>query len=208
LALCAGIARLWTAIALAQPPAEPAAGYAEFVAAAQSGQDVDFRAMREAYAKSPDYDPYGTGLPPALAEMMPALDAGDCEKASSIAKAAIAAAFIYPEAHMVLAFCAAQAGDKAGEAAEAKIAAGLLKSIVDTGDGKAPRTAFRVVAIWEEYSILQLRRLSRTAQRLVHTGGHDYDVLDAKRPDMDGTESIYFRVDGFLDRIGSQLGIR
>lgn len=199
-----GLAALWMASALAQP----ASDYAALVAAAKSGQSVDFRALREAYAKSPDYDPYGSKLPSALREMIPAATAGDCQKAVTIAGTAIEAAFIYSDAHMILALCAGKAGDTAREEAERKIAVGLMKSIFNSGDGKTPQTAYRVVTVWEEYNVLQLQHMHRTVQRLVSVDGHEYDVLDAKRDGEDKVQSIYFRIDGFMDQLSRELNPR
>jgi Domain of unknown function (DUF4919) len=205
LGLLLGIAALWAASAVAEPAPQPAAGYAALVAAAKSGLDVDFRALREAYAQSTDYDPYGLKLPPAVRDMFKSAYAGDCEKAVSIAKSAIETTFIYIDAHLTLAFCAGKAGDKAAEDAGRKIAAGLMKSILASGDGKTPQTALRVVTVWEEYSVLSFLRMHKNVQRLVSVDGHAYDVLEAKREGQDKVVSIYFRIDGILEQLERKL---
>jgi hypothetical protein len=196
-----GLAALFAASAFA----EPAADYTALVAAAKSGQNVDFQALREAYAQSPDYDPYGMKLPPAAREMIPAAIAGDCQKAVKIARTVIESAFIHADAHTIVALCAGKAGDDAGEQAERKIAVGLMRSILNSGDGKTPQTAYRVVTVWEEYSVLQLLKLRKTVQRLVSVDGHAYDVLDAKRDGQDSVVSVYFRIDGILAQLDRKL---
>ena len=200
-----GVAALFAASAFAGPAAQPAADYAALVAAAKNGQNVDFQALREAYVKSADYDPYGLKLPPAAREMIPAANAGDCQKAMKIARSVIETAFIHADAHTILALCADKAGDEAGEQAERKIAVGLMRSIFNSGDGKTPQTAYRVVTVWEEYSVLQLLKLRRTVQHLVSVDGHAYDVLDAKRDGQDKVESIYFRIDSILEQLDRKL---
>jgi len=200
-----GLAALFTASAFAEPAAQLAADYTALVAAAKSGQNVDFQALREAYAQSPDYDPYGLKLPPAAHEMIPAAIAGDCPKAMKIARTVIESAFIHADAHTIVALCAGKAGDDAGEQAERKIAVGLMRSILNSGDGKTPQTAYRVVTVWEEYSVLQLLKLRKTVQRLVSVDGHAYDVLDAKRDGQDSVVSVYFRIDGILAQLDRKL---
>jgi Domain of unknown function (DUF4919) len=172
--------------------------YNSLVAKAASGQNVDFAALREAYARSPNYQPYGGAkLLPLTREMVQAGDGGDCQKAIMLALTILEMNFTYFDAHMMLAYCSKKAGDAAAEEKEAKIAIGLVKSILASGDGKTPQTAFRVITVSEGYSVLKILRLRMSAQRLISHEGHAYDVLDAKGSG-DRTVSLYFRIDGIL----------
>jgi Domain of unknown function (DUF4919) len=174
------------------------------VAKAASGQEVDFGALREAYARSPNYDPYGRKLGPIVREMNQAASGGDCQKAIGLALTILEKNFTFSEAHLTLAYCSKKAGDAAAEDKESKIAVGLLKSILASGDGKTPQTAFKVVTVSEEYSVLKTLRLRKSAQRLISHEGHAYDVLDAKESG-DQTVSLYFRIDGILEHMNKAL---
>jgi hypothetical protein len=178
--------------------------YESLVAKAASGQYVEFGALREAYAQSPNYDPYGSNILSTTREMNQAANGGDCQKAAGLAQTLLEKNFTLSDAHFMLAYCSKKAGDAAAEEKEAKIAAGLLKSILASGDGKTPQTAFRVVTISEEYSVLKVLRLQKSMQRLISHEGHAYDVLDAKGSG-DQTVSLYFKIDGILEHMNKKL---
>jgi hypothetical protein len=180
------------------------AEYDTLVAKAASGQDVDFGALREAYAQSPDYQPYSWNIAPIAREMSQAANGGDCQKAIGHALTILKMNFTFSDAHFMLAYCSKKAGDAAAEDKEAKIAIGLLKSILASGDGKTPQTAFRVVTISEEYSVLKILRLQKSLQRLISHEGHAYDVLEAKG-NGDQTVNLYFSVDGILAHANRSL---
>jgi hypothetical protein len=191
-----------SALATLAPRAEGGGGssdYDSLVAKAASGQDVDFDALREAYARSPNYQPHGGAkLNSPVRPMVQAGEGGDCKKAIGIALTILELNFTYFDAHMMLAYCSKKAGDAAAAGKEAKIAIGLVKSILASGDGKTPQTAFRVVTVSEEYSVLKTLRLRKSVQRFISHEGHTYDVLDAKGSG-DRTVSLYFRIDGILE---------
>ena len=178
--------------------------YDTLVAKAATGQDVDFGALREAYARSPNYEPYGSKIPPIAHEMNQAANGGDCQKAIGLAQTILEMNFTFSDAHFMVAYCSKKAGDTAAEAKASNIAVGLLKSIFASGDGKTPKTAFRVVTISEEYSVLKILRLRRSVQRLVSHEGHAYDVLDTKGSG-DQTVSLYFKIDGILEHANRAL---
>lgn len=72
----------------------------------------------------------------------------------------------------------------------------LLKSIVNSGDGKSAESAIFVISIVEEYQTLSVMGLVPAGQRLEHKGNHHYDVLIAR--DQDGaTHEVYFAIDTF-----------
>jgi len=178
--------------------------YDSLVAKAASGQDADFGVLREAYARSPNYEPYGSKILPIAHKMNQAANGGDCQKAAGLAQTILEMNFTFSDAHFMLAYCSKIAGDTAAEEKESNIAVGLLKSIVASGDGKTPKTAFRVVTISEEYSVLKILRLRKSAQQLVSHEGHAYDLLDAKGSGNQ-TVSLYFSIDGILEHANQAL---
>jgi uncharacterized phage-associated protein len=74
-----------------------------------------------------------------------------------------------------------------------KIADGLVASILKSGTGKSPETAYKVISISEEYMALLYLELSATEQSLIEENGRFYDLITAK--DLNGkTHEIYFDI--------------
>jgi len=76
------------------------------------------------------------------------------------------------------------------------MADGLVKSITDSGDGRTPETAFKVITISEEYMTMFYLGLEVRGQALVDAGGVSYDLLMAV--DEGGNEhQVYFDISSF-----------
>ena len=71
---------------------------------------------------------------------------------------------------------------------------GLTSAILATGDGKGPETARIVVAVPDEYLIMNLLGLEMTMQALHETDGHMFDSLDGKLADGTST-TLWFNID-------------
>lgn len=69
---------------------------------------------------------------------------------------------------------------------------GLLGAITSGADGKGAATAFPVLVVSEEYSIMSALKLATPSQRLVTAGGRKYDVLT-------GTDDAGKKVDVWFD---------
>ena len=72
----------------------------------------------------------------------------------------------------------------------------LVKSIVNSGDGKSPETAMYVIGIAEEYEALQELGLTQESQRLEQKNNRHYDVF-AARDSTGEKRDVYFAVDEF-----------
>lgn len=78
---------------------------------------------------------------------------------------------------------------------------GLFEAVLATGDGKTPETAFDVIAIFEEYSLLRFFRYEPKQQTLTHSG------IDALSVIADGEERIvYFNPAASFERMERALG--
>ena len=72
---------------------------------------------------------------------------------------------------------------------------GLVRSILNSGDGKSLEKAWVVINVREEYVLLRVLGFRPSGQSLVNQNGHSYDVMKVKNAE-DGTEqTIYFNVD-------------
>ena len=72
----------------------------------------------------------------------------------------------------------------------------LVKSIVNSGDGKSPETAMYVIGVAEEYEALQELGLTQESQRLEQKNNRHYDVF-AARDSRGEKRDVYFAVDEF-----------
>jgi hypothetical protein len=150
--------------------ADPAGDYGALVTAAQDGDPgVDYTVMRQAYTQTPDYDPLGKRTDGLMHDAEAAYVAKDCKTALAKFKMAIAFNFTLSDAHALSADCLEQAGDKKGEAREQAIAQGLFNSLMGSGDGRSPKTAFWVVTRHEEEVVLAIAGLEGKGQATLKT---------------------------------------
>ena len=182
-------------LALAAAPAGAGENYEALVARAKGGDaTLDYRALRDAYAQSPHYQPYGGDFDDARKAMISAFNAHDCANALGAADKVEAAIFIDITAHLVSRHCFDQAGDKAKADLHRAIAHGLMDSIIASGDGKTTKTAFLVVTINEEYDALSAFQLQLGTQTLVQDDGHTFDRMDAKTKSQQNV-TLFFQID-------------
>jgi hypothetical protein len=170
--------------------------YQDILGAAKSGQPVDWQAFRFAYAESAGFDVTGMKSAATRKAMNEALRANDYAGAIAQANLILNENYTDIDAHVV----SDVANMKLGNTDEAKkqhaIAVGLLRSI-RTGDGKTPETAFTVITVHEEYSLIGVLGMRRQRQAVFSNGGHNYDVLDVV--DKDGlSQKFYFQIDRVL----------
>jgi hypothetical protein len=179
--------------------ADPAGDYAALITAAQEGDPgTDYTAMRQAYAMIADYDPYGRKTNDLIRDGEAAYVAKDCKTALEKFRAAIALSFTLSDAHALSADCLEQAGDKAGEAREEAIAQGLFDSVIISGDGESPETAFHVVTLHEEGVILAIAGLHGTAQALLSTDHGPVDKISVVDPKTGQKSDIFFNVSALM----------
>jgi hypothetical protein len=156
--------------------AGPADDYAALVTAAKDGDPgVDFTVMRQTYTQTPDYDPLGKKTDGLMHDGQAAYVAKDCKTALAKFKMAIAFNFTLSDAHALSADCLEQQGDKKNMAREEAIAQGLFNSIVSSGDGKTPKTAFWVVSRHEEEVVFAVAGLDGKGQDTLKT---DHGLVD------------------------------
>jgi len=173
---------------------EAASKYQDLLAIAKSGQrPVDWQALRFAYASSPEFDLLGLKSQKTREAMNEAMRTNDYAGALAQANLILDQNYVDIDAHII----GEIANSKLGNSEEAKkhheITIGLLRSI-HSGDGKTPESAFTVITIGEEYSLIRVMGLRRNSQALITKGGHSYDVLEVV--DREGkSQSLYFQVD-------------
>lgn len=190
----AGVAWLLVGLAVLSGNARAAElSYDDYVAQVKAGKlDIDYTAFRMAYVASPKYEPYGAARV-LMGQMKKAYTAGDCPAAMAHAKEIFEVNLVQIDAHFVTALCQRKAGNEEEARREHAMLMGLVRSVLGSGDGKSPETAF--VAIEEEYSVLAALSLTLVRQALVNHGGSAFDRMEAKKRDSDQTVTLYFNVD-------------
>lgn len=195
----AGVVLLLVGLALLSGNARAAEpSYDDYVAEVKAGKlDIDYTAFRMAYVASSKYEPYGaTRL--LVIQMKKAFTAGDCPAAMAHAKEIFEVNLVQIDAHFVTAVCQRKAGNEEEARREHAMLMGLIKSVLGSGDGKSPETAFVVIAIEEEYSVLATFSLTLVSQALVNLGASAFDRMEVKKRDSDETVTLYFNVDRLL----------
>ena len=86
-------------------------------------------------------------------------------------------------------------------------ARGLIRTILATGDGKTPETAFAVIAVAEEYAIIGALGLKRGQQALINKDGHSYDLMRVTTKDG-AMERLYFNIDRVMRWNAEKMGGR
>jgi hypothetical protein len=72
----------------------------------------------------------------------------------------------------------------------------LINSIINSGDGKTPKTAMYVISIVEEYEVLAELGLTVQSQSLAQENNHHYDAFNVV--DANGeSRQVYFAIDEF-----------
>ena len=155
--------------------------------------EVDWQALRFAYADSSSFDLLGERTDAARRAMFEALNKDDDAAVIAEANTILAADFVDIDAHVGLDLAYKATGQAALSAREHQIALGLLKS-VHTGDGTTPEQAFTVISVSEEYATMRAFALQVTGQALIEAPPHSYDRLTV----TDGagqTHTVFFLVD-------------
>ena len=178
-------------------PAPAATGprYDDLLAQAKrDGAAVDFKALRYAYADSEYYNPYDAKESEMRTPMVKAFADKDCVNAIKHAQAILENNYLYIDAHMVLDLCYGRLDQPQQARQHELMARGLAASIIASGDGKTPQTAFVVIAVREEYNALSMLGLKKVRQALIRADGHSYDQISAENK-SGGTETILFNID-------------
>ena len=162
--------------------------------ARQNPHDADYHGLRMAYARSDDYHPYFQDVESVNA-LNHALHEGDMEAVLDAAHKLLEVNYLDIEAHMTADYAYLQLEDPARSAYHRAFAKGLFEAILATGTGRDFATAFIVLSIPEEYTILRVHRGVSEGQRLVEHEGHWFDILAARLRESGETRDFYFNID-------------
>ena len=205
-ALRAAIAVAIALLVVASAPLAIAASYDELVAQAkQRPADVDYAALRQAYAESDRYDGYNTDLVALRAPLLKAYADGNCDTVLKQGQAILEKNYVFLDAHFMLSACYRKLGQIAESERHVAATRGLAQAILASGDGKTPATVFVVISVAEEYSVIGIQGARRIQQALIAEGGHNYDVITVQTR-AGATEQVYFNIDRVMRWSADKFG--
>jgi hypothetical protein len=169
--------------------------YASLLARAKNADvTVDFKQLRLSYMDSPERH-RAKDTDKQKRDMFKSLNGKDYKKAVADAEVVLTEEYVDMDAHFVEYISYMELHEDEKSNFHHSIFRGLLKSIIDSGDGKSAKTAYVVISTHEEYVLLQVLGLKPGQQSLHHEDGHNYDVLQAADPKSNATVTLYFNVD-------------
>jgi hypothetical protein len=177
--------------------------YLAIVADAMGGKDIDWQKLRDLYTQTSFYDPYG-GAQAIYYMLQRAGQQVVYSEQSAEAKqeydTLLAQHFAHFRSHM-------QALDmidkghlpQTDKPFHQKAMSLIVNSILATGDGKTPDTAFRVIDPTEEAMLLKTYfHYQLESQEFRQEKGHFWDVLNFYNPQNKQRGSLFFNVDQIL----------
>ncbi len=154
---------------------------------------VDFTALRMAYADRP-FKRGDAADPDLRKKLFPALTESN-DKAIEIADKVLAKNYLDIDAHIVSALAYNAKHDAEHEKLHNFVAEGLCRSILASGDGQTLETAYVVISVDEEYTILRVLGWHLKEQTLLEGGGHHYDKMDVFNSKTRQQATVYFNID-------------
>jgi len=162
--------------------------------AKRDGAAVDFKALRYAYADSEHYNPYDAKESELRTSMVKAYRDKNCVTAMKHAQVILDKNYVDIDAHMMMDLCYRRLDQPQQARQHELMAHGLAESVIATGDGRTPQTAFVVIAVREEYNVIAMLGLKQLQQALIRADGHSYDQFSVKT-ESGGTDTIFFNID-------------
>jgi len=165
-----------------------------YEAAKQDPTSADFGELRHAWIESEEAE----GVPEAHDQaeaLQSAMDASDHATVASLATEMIRVEPISIRLHLLAATAFELSGNLPSSETHKEIARGLIRSILESGDGQSFETAFHVVSVEEEYAIISLFGGEPKEQSLQEHEGHAYDVVTIESEDGSETGEIFFNID-------------
>ncbi len=168
------------------------------------GSNVEyFTKLRMDYAADPktEFFPIWT-LAPEHEALVKAYKDGDIDKVIEIADSWLKKCPVDADTHLRVAMCFKEKGDFPSYNYHMAVFYGLLQSITSAGDGLTPKTAFKVISVREEYSLIQEIGAKVEKQSLIDG---PCDQMDLSRRDGEVKFTLYFNVSIPLKALEKEL---
>jgi hypothetical protein len=167
--------------------------------------DLDFSALRLVYSRTEAYNPYNGEEDKLIEAMWAAINASDFNQALELANQALVINAVSPRAHTGAYYACDGLGKKDEADFHRYAASGIIDSILASGDGKSPQTAYVVIAVPEEYVILSVLGVKVDVQQWDTIDGHNYDFFDVVDKETNEKSVVYFNIDIPWNWLSEQL---
>lgn len=181
------------------------ASYGELLAQLKSGNTaIDFQALRFARAEQPGYNPYAALADPDKGDLIRAMVVSNLDQVATVASRIIGRDYTDIDAHAALATVLERRNQTQEAAFERAVADGLLRSIQLSADGMSPETAFVVIGVAEEYTLLGAMGVQVARQSLIQADRGPVDALDVVSQNGE-RRTVYFDISRLFNAM-SRLG--
>jgi Domain of unknown function (DUF4919) len=179
--------------------------YDALLAQLKSGNTaIDFQALRFARAEQPGYNPYAALADPDKGDLIRAMAANNVDQVATIANRIIERDYTDIDAHAALATVLERRGQSQEAAFERAVADGLLGSVQQSADGMSPETAYVVIGVAEEYTLLGAMGVQVARQSLIQADRGPVDALEVVSQNGE-RRTVYFDVSRLFNAM-SRLG--
>lgn len=151
--------------------------------------------LRMAHAASKEYNPYDRSYRDHSKAANDALNNDNFPKAIAEAKAGLELAKYDIELLMTLSAAYRANGEQEKADATKAFWTSLVDSIFRSGNGRSYATAFHVINVSEEYTLIHILGLDVKRQSLQAHEGSEYDVFELADPRSDKQLELYFNID-------------
>jgi hypothetical protein len=189
------VTKIPTASDKTEAKAQAAALYKELLGKVQKGDfTVDFKALRFAFADS-EKSPSLTEDKGARNKVFKALSDKKYKYALKMAEDSLKTVYVDANLHFVTYVANKGLGNIEKADFHKNVLTKILDSIQNGGDGKTAKTAFMVMDVDEEYTLLRFLGYQMQSQGLDKEDGHTFDVLTVINPKTQEIHKLYFNID-------------
>jgi hypothetical protein len=168
-------------------------------------ETADFTALRMALTESPAYNPYGNpgGGVESRKALGQALQDRDIPKALELIGQKLDSMYLDAEMHLLAASLHKELHQPDEAAYHDLWFNGLMKSLLDSGNGLSFDSPITVISTSEEYIFLRVIGAVPGIQALREHAGHHFDVITARHPRTPEPMEFHFNIDipfGWLEK--------
>lgn len=157
-------------------------------------QNADFSELRLAFTGTRAYAPYGVEDFEEDEALGEALGARDWAQVLPRVRPVLDRCYVRIQLHQYAAAACEALGDADGQRHHEHCIRQLLGSILNSGDGRTPETAFVVIGVWEEYDVLSALNLRTIGQALLPVGDRLVDQMTVLPQEGAEPFALYFDV--------------
>jgi hypothetical protein len=158
------------------------------------------------FAKLPEYNPYRDLMELREKEnaMWKAYKDGKLEEALKLGNGILEKNSLRSMTHFIFARVYERLNNSEKQKFHDEVFFQLVRSVIESGDGKTPETAMTVISIEEEYTVLDVLGFEQEFQELVNKNGKWFDHLQARNHKTGESRDFWFDINLFYGLAGKE----